>query len=76
MIDPVRQEILSQAQTIVVKVGTNVLTGADGTLDPARMQSLADQLQRMPRCGPQGSARELRRYRCRRRSARAGQASC
>src|SRR6202790_4440561 len=47
MIDPVRQEILSQAQTVVVKVGTNVLTGADGMLDPLRLQSLADQLQRI-----------------------------
>jgi glutamate 5-kinase len=51
MIDPVRQEIISQAQTIVVKVGTNVLTGAAGTLDPARLQSLADQLQRLRATG-------------------------
>ena len=51
MIDPVRQEILSQAQTVVVKVGTNVLTGEDGRLDPARMQALADQLQRIRKAG-------------------------
>lgn len=51
MIDPVRQEIVSQAQTVVVKVGTNVLTGADGMLDPARLQSLADQLQRIRASG-------------------------
>jgi glutamate 5-kinase len=51
MIDPVRQEILSQAQTVVVKVGTNVLTGADGMLDPVRLQSLADQLQRIRASG-------------------------
>jgi glutamate 5-kinase len=51
MIDPVRQEILSQAHTVVVKVGTNVLTGADGMLDPVRLQSLADQLQRIRTSG-------------------------
>src|SRR5437773_1040114 len=32
MIDPVRQELLIQAHTVVVKVGTNVLTGGDGVL--------------------------------------------
>jgi len=51
MLDPVRQEIIALAHTIVVKVGTNVLTGADGTLDPVRLQSLADQVQRMRRSG-------------------------
>src|SRR5262249_13174089 len=51
MLDPVRQEIIALAHTIVVKVGTNVLTGADGTLDPARLQGLADQVQRLGRSG-------------------------
>ena len=51
MIDPVRQEILSQSQTVVVKVGTNVLTADDGRLDPLRMQSLADQIQRIRQTG-------------------------
>ena len=51
MIDPVRQEILALAQTVVVKVGTNVLTAEDGRLDPTRMQSLADQLQRIRQSG-------------------------
>src|SRR5687768_11151982 len=46
MIDPVRQEVVALAHTVVVKVGTNVLTGADGALDPGRLQSLADQVQR------------------------------
>ena len=31
MIDPVRQEVIALAHTVVVKVGTNVLTRADGT---------------------------------------------
>ncbi len=51
MIDPVRQEILTTAHTVVVKVGTNVLTHADGTLDPARIQALTDQVQRLRQSG-------------------------
>ena len=51
MIDPVRQEIVALAHTIVVKVGTNVLTGADGTLDQDRLVSLADQVQHIRRTG-------------------------
>jgi glutamate 5-kinase len=47
MLDPVRQEILLSAHTVVVKVGTNVLTRADGTLEPARVQALADQIHRV-----------------------------
>jgi glutamate 5-kinase len=47
MVDPVRQEVMATAHTVVIKVGTNVLTGADGTLDPARLQDLADQVQRV-----------------------------
>ncbi|HEV3144252.1 MAG TPA: glutamate 5-kinase [Gemmataceae bacterium] len=51
MADPVRQEILVNAHTIVVKVGTNVLAAEDGRLDRSRMQSLVDQLQRMRSAG-------------------------
>jgi glutamate 5-kinase len=51
MIDPVRQEVIALAQTVVVKVGTNVLTAADGTLDPRRLQDLADQVQRVRQTG-------------------------
>jgi glutamate 5-kinase len=51
MLDAVRQEVIAQAQTVVVKVGTNVLTGADGRLEPARLQALADQLQRVRETG-------------------------
>ena len=47
MPDAVRQEILVQARTVVIKVGTNVLTSEDGRLDPARLQSLADQIHRI-----------------------------
>ncbi len=51
MLDPLRQEIIANATTVVVKVGTNVLTSDDGLLDPARLQSLADQLQRIRATG-------------------------
>src|SRR5437016_2109293 len=47
MLDPVRQEVIALSHTVVVKVGTNVLTRADGTLEPARLQALADQLHRI-----------------------------
>jgi glutamate 5-kinase len=51
MIDPVRQEVITLAHTLVVKVGTNVLTNADGTLDPGRVRTLADQVQRIRATG-------------------------
>jgi glutamate 5-kinase len=47
MVDPVRQEVIAQARTVVVKVGTNVLTGEDGRLAPGRLDSLVDQLHRI-----------------------------
>src|SRR5262249_10124841 len=34
---PVRQEVIALAHPVVVKVGTNVLTGSDGPLDPDRL---------------------------------------
>src|SRR5437588_8456201 len=51
MIDPVRQEVIALAHTVVVKVGTNVLTRPDGTLEPAQVQALADQLHRLRASG-------------------------
>ncbi len=51
--DAVRQEVIALARTVVVKVGTNVLTTATGRLDPQRLQALADQIQRMRRSGRQ-----------------------
>ncbi|MFL5342007.1 MAG: glutamate 5-kinase [Gemmataceae bacterium] len=47
MLDPVRQEVVALARTVVVKVGTNVLAGHDGRLDRGRVQSLVDQVQRL-----------------------------
>src|SRR5947209_15719883 len=51
MHDAVRQEVLADAHTVVIKVGTNVLTHADGTLDPQSVHDLADQLQRLRQLG-------------------------
>jgi glutamate 5-kinase len=42
--DLVRDEVVFSAQTWVVKVGTSVLTGADGTLDRSRVDHLAEQV--------------------------------
>jgi glutamate 5-kinase len=44
MKDLLRQEIAALATTIVVKVGTRVLTRQDGQLDPQRIEQLADQV--------------------------------
>jgi len=44
MTDPLRQEIAATADTIVVKVGTRVLTHTDGRLDRQRVAALAEQV--------------------------------
>ncbi len=46
-VDHVRQEVIALAHTVVVKIGTNVLAGPDGTLALERVQALADQVQRI-----------------------------
>jgi glutamate 5-kinase len=51
MLDPVRQEVLALAHTIVVKVGTNVLTRSDGRLDLERVAGLAEQIHRVRQTG-------------------------
>jgi glutamate 5-kinase len=51
MLDPVRQEVIALAHTVVIKVGTNVLTGPDGRLNASRLQALADQVQRLRQTG-------------------------
>ncbi|HUR52751.1 MAG TPA: glutamate 5-kinase, partial [Gemmataceae bacterium] len=47
MADAVRQQTIAGADTVVIKVGTNVLADATGKLDRARIQSLADQIHRV-----------------------------
>lgn len=51
MSDLVRQEIMSQADLVVVKVGTRVLTASDGTLDADRVAAIAAQLARLWQAG-------------------------
>ena len=50
MADADRADIVRLADTVVVKVGTNVLADPAGALDRRRIQALADQLHRG--CGP------------------------
>ncbi len=47
MLDAVRQEIAATSKTVVVKVGTRVLTHEDGTLDHERVTAIAEQLARL-----------------------------
>lgn len=51
MIDLVRQEVISRSPTVVIKVGTNVLTGSEGKLSPPRLQTLAEQIHRIRQMG-------------------------
>ena len=51
MADPVRQEVVGRADTVVVKVGTNVLADPAGRLDADRIRALADQLHRVRTAG-------------------------
>ena len=47
MTDLVRQEIVTAAHTIVVKVGTRVLTGPGGLLNRQRVEQLAEELHQL-----------------------------
>jgi glutamate 5-kinase len=51
MKDLLRQEIAALATTIVVKVGTRVLTREDGQLDAERIEALANQVHRVMSSG-------------------------
>ena len=44
MQDLVRREVIETAITVVVKIGTNVLSRDDGSLDTSRVTSLAEQI--------------------------------
>ena len=43
----VRREVVDTARTLVVKIGTNVLSKEDGSLDVERLRSLAEQIHRI-----------------------------
>ncbi|MEX0978190.1 MAG: glutamate 5-kinase [Pirellulales bacterium] len=51
MTELVRQEIATAAHTIVVKVGTRVLTGAGGLLNRQRVETLAEELHQLMETG-------------------------
>ena len=44
MVNLVRREVNETAQTLVVKVGTSVLSNEDDTLNLARLQQLAEEI--------------------------------
>ena len=51
MSELVRQEIMSHADLVVVKVGTRVLTNSDGMLDKSRIESIAGQIAQLWQAG-------------------------
>lgn len=51
MTDLLRQEIVAVARTIVVKVGTRVLTHPDGTLNEERIAALAEEMSAVVQSG-------------------------
>jgi glutamate 5-kinase len=51
MQDIVRKEVFEASRTVIVKIGTNVLTTESDRLDLVRIQSLADQLHRIQQTG-------------------------
>lgn len=51
MSELVRQDIVNSAETVVVKVGTRVLTHQDGTLDYERVSNISEQLARLRESG-------------------------
>jgi glutamate 5-kinase len=51
MLDPVRQEIATSSEMVVVKVGTRVLTHEDGSLDQGRVTEISNQIVRLTEAG-------------------------
>lgn len=51
MQDPVRQEVFKACQTVIVKIGTNVLTSENDRLDLERIQCISDQIFRIQQTG-------------------------
>src|SRR5262245_52040592 len=46
-----RQQVTAAAHTVVIKVGTRVLTQADGTLNYPRIEQLAEEIQSLRAAG-------------------------
>lgn len=53
MNDLVRHEVIETAQTLVIKIGTNVLARDDDSLDTERIEILAEQIHRIRETGRQ-----------------------
>ncbi len=53
LVDPLRIKVVHAASALVVKVGTRVLTGADGRLDRRRIEVISEQLCRAADSGRQ-----------------------
>jgi glutamate 5-kinase len=53
MSDNNRQDVVAAARSVVVKVGSNVLSRPDDTLDPGRIRELAGQIDRIRATGRQ-----------------------
>ena len=51
MQDLVRQEVFRTCQTVIVKIGTNVLTTENDRLDLDRIQCISDQIFRIQQTG-------------------------
>jgi glutamate 5-kinase len=51
MNDILRQEIATAAHTVVIKVGTRVLTNVEGTLDTARIARLSEEIHQLLQSG-------------------------
>ncbi len=49
----VRREIIADARTLVIKIGTNVLSRDDDTLDVDRIAEIAEQIHRVRETGRQ-----------------------
>ena len=47
----IRQEVIQTARTVVIKVGTSVLSNDDDSLDVSRIASLAEQIVRIRQTG-------------------------
>jgi glutamate 5-kinase len=50
-VDILRREVIETAKTLVVKIGTNVLSRDDDTLDTERIEILAEQIHRVRQTG-------------------------
>lgn len=53
MTDLVRREVIQEAKTVIVKIGTNALSRPDDTLDVERIAVLAEQIHRVKQTGRQ-----------------------